>query len=94
LNTICYSFKIILKRIHEQLEKLAEDFPILQLFTAYFGYLVDSYDWAIDKSYETQQHYFRRIFEDCLGHDKCRAVVNESSSEKILMMFAESIAVV
>ena len=77
-------FKIILKRIHEQLEKLAEDFPILKLFTAYFGYLVDSYGWAIDKSYETQQHYFNRIFEDCLGHDKCRILVNEYLKRKNL----------
>ena len=77
-------FKIILKRIHEQLEKLAEDFPILKLFTAYFGYLVDSYSWAIDKSYETQQHYFNRIFEDCLGHDKCRILVNEYLKRKNL----------
>ena len=77
-------FKVILKRIHEQLEKLAEDFPILKLFTAYFGYLVDSYGWAIDKSYETQQHYFNRIFEDCLGHDKCRILVNEYLKRKNL----------
>ena len=77
-------FKIILKRIHEQLEDLAEKFPILQMFTAYFGFLVDSYEWAIDKSYETQQQYFRRIFEQCLGGDKCRVLLTEYLKRKNL----------
>ena len=38
---------VVLKRINEVLEEVGKKFPILQLFTAYFGFMVEAYNAII-----------------------------------------------
>jgi len=75
--------KIILERIKEQLDGLTEEFPILELFVNYFGYLVDSYSWAVDQSFKNAETFFRNNLEAKLKSQvNCQWLMNEYLKRK------------
>lgn len=75
--------KVILNRIKEQLDNLTEEFPILELFVNYFGYLVDGYTWAVDQSFKNAENFFRINLEMKLkGRVNCDFLMNEYLKRK------------
>ncbi|MFI5134052.1 MAG: hypothetical protein ACHQEB_06935 [Chitinophagales bacterium] len=69
---------VILKRINEQLQKVSKEFPILQLFTAYFGFMVDAYNTIITGAYKAVTGEIVYYMEQALrGKLNCESLVNE-----------------
>lgn len=64
----------LLKKV---LDKIADKVPILQFFTAYFGYLVDGYNAAVDGAYGIFRNRFKEICEAALSKTDCQLLMNE-----------------
>ena len=75
--------KVILKRIKEQLDNLVEEFPILELFVNYFGFLVDGYEWAVDQSFQNAEKFYKYHLETRLRqYTNCNWLMNEYLKRK------------
>lgn len=69
---------VILKRINEQLQEVGEKFPILQLFTSYFGFMVQAFDAIITGAYKAVTGEIVYYMEQALkGKINCEKLVNE-----------------
>ena len=64
----------LLKKV---LDKIADKVPILQFFTAYFGYLVDGYNAAVDGAYGIFRNRFKEICEAAMLKIDCQLLMNE-----------------
>lgn len=68
---------VVLKRIKEQLDKVAKSFPILQLFTAYFGFMVDAFNAITGKADQIIQDYVASLVSMALERTDCMVFINE-----------------
>ena len=68
---------VILKRIKEQLDKVADEFPILKLFTAYFGFMVDAFNAITSKANQIVEDYVASLVRMALERTDCSVFANE-----------------
>lgn len=71
------SFGAAMGLLKKVLDKIADEVPLLQFFTAYFGYLVDGYNAAIEGSYNIFRKRFKEIAESALAKIDCQLLMNE-----------------
>jgi uncharacterized coiled-coil DUF342 family protein len=70
--------------ISKVLGEISEKFPILQFFTAYFSYLVDGYNAAIDGAYGAFRKQYKYIIEQKMADVSCTRLVEEYQKNKSL----------
>lgn len=70
-------FGATLGLLKKALDKIADKVPILQFFTAYFGYLVDGYNAAVEGAYSIFRNRYKEICESAMAKIDCQLLMNE-----------------
>lgn len=76
-EAMAQKFGASLGLIKKVLDKIADKVPLLQFFTAYFGYLVDGYNAAVEGTYKIFRSRFKEICEAALAKTDCQTLMNE-----------------
>ena len=71
------SFGATLGLLKKVLDKIADKVPLLQFFTAYFGYLIDGYNAAIEGTYNIFRKRFKEIAESYMSKINCDILMKE-----------------
>lgn len=71
------SFGASMELLKKVLDKIADKVPILQFFTAYFGYLIEGYNGAINGTYAIFRKRFKEIAESAMARIDCQLLMNE-----------------
>lgn len=68
---------VVLKRINNVLNEVSEKFPILQVFTAYFGFMVEAFNAIISGAYNAVTMQIKYYMEQALKGLTCEKLVNK-----------------